>query len=139
MSTQFFPIPGCQTTAAAVRAALANSVLHLFKSSFAPTPANILADYTAAEADYDTYVAITITAWAAEILAPGTGYMILSGLQQFAVGASDPTVPNEIGGCYLVDAAGKLRLTGIFTAPVPMAMAGQGVPITLTWLFPTGV
>lgn len=139
MSTQFVPVSGCQVSADEMKTELASSVLHLFKSSFTPTPSNVLADYTAAEADYDAYAAITITAWQNPILAPGTGYMILSGLQQFNVGGTDPTVGNVIGGCYLVDAAGAIRLAVIFTNPIPMEMAGQGIPITLTMLFPTGV
>ena len=52
-----------------MQTALVNSVLHLFKSSFTPTPANVLADYTAAEADYDSYNPITIAAWQNPILA----------------------------------------------------------------------
>lgn len=122
-----------------MQTALALSVLHLFKSSFVPDPSNILADYTAAEADYDAYAAKTLTAWNEPILAPGSGYMILSPLAQFDVGVTDPAVGNVIGGCYLVDAAGKLRLTVIFTQPIPMEMAGQGIPINLTMFFPTGV
>jgi hypothetical protein len=139
MAIVFAPVSGCGVSAAAMQADLALSILHLFKATFVPNPSNVLADYTAAEADYDTYAPITITAWDNPILAPGSGYMILSGLQQFEVGAADPVVGNVIGGCYLVDAAGKIRQTVIFDAPVPMQFAGQGIPITLTILFPTGV
>lgn len=126
------------TTATAIRTALANSVLHLFQSDLVPEPSTPLADYTAAEADYAGYAAVTMTAWNAPILAPGTGYMIGSPLVQFAwvSGGGDPQ--NTIGGCYLVDAAGKLRLTVIFTNPIPMQQAGQGIPLNLVWLFPTG-
>lgn len=139
MSVQFFPLEGCLTTATAIRTALANSVLHLFKSDFVPEPSSPLADYTADEADYDGYAAITMATWNAPILAPGTGYMIGSPLVQFVWTHDTDDVQNVIGGCYLVDSAGKIRLTVIFTAPIPMQQAGQGIPINLVWLFPTGV
>jgi hypothetical protein len=57
---------------------------------------------------------------------------------QFEVGAT-PTTTNVIAGCYLVDAAGDLRMTVIFTSPVPMQLDGQGIPLNLVWLFPTGL
>lgn len=90
-----------------MQAALALSTLHLFQSSYIPTPSNPLADYTAAEADYTAYAAQTFTTWFDAILAPGSGYMILSPAVQFQTGATDPVTPNVIGGCYLVDVARK--------------------------------
>lgn len=139
MSVTFFPLEGCLTTATAVRTSLVNSVLHLFKSDFSPEPGDPLSLYTAAEADYAGYAALTFAAWNAPILAPGTGYMIGSPLVQFVwtSGGGDPQ--NVIGGCYLVDAAGKLRMTIIFTQAIPMQQAGQGIPLNLVWLFPTGL
>ena len=139
MSTQFFPVAGCKESATEMQSELANSVLHLFKSELVPDPSTPLSSYTAAEADYDGYAAETLAAWNDPILAPGTGYMIGSPLVQFA--AADPFTGdgNTIGGCYLVDAAGKLRMSVIFTAPIPVQMPGQGIPINLVWLFPTGL
>lgn len=120
-----------------MRTALASSVLHLFQSSLTPDPSTLLAAYTAAEATFDGYAAATITAWNAPILAPGTGYMIGSPLVQFAWEHDADDVTNVIGGCYLVDSGGRIRLTVIFTSPIPMEMAGQGIPINLVWFFPT--
>lgn len=139
MSVQFVPLSGCYQNALQQQTAFAASEVHLFQSSFVPTPSNILADYTAAEADYDTYVALEMTAWFDPILAPGTGYMIQSPEVQFSTGSTDPTTPNVIGGCYLLDTAGNLRFTVIFTAPVPMELAHQGIPLNFVWFFPTGV
>lgn len=138
MSVQFIPLSGCLANATQMQTALAASILHLFQSTFVPTPSNALADYTAAEADYDDYMALEMTAWLDPILAPGSGFMIQSPEVQFAVGDTDPVVGNVIGGCYLVDAAGKLRITVIFTQPIPMQIAYQGIPINLVYLFPTG-
>lgn len=137
MAVQFNPLSGCLANATERQVVLVNSVLKLFKSSFTPSPSSPVADYDAAEADYDNYAAITIPAWNDPILAPGSGYMILSPLDQFEVGLTDPAVPNIIGGCYLVDAGGVLRNTVIFTQPIPMQLAGQGIPVTLTLFFPT--
>jgi hypothetical protein len=139
VATQFQPVAGCLESATEMQTVLALSVLHLFKDGLNPDPSTPLADYTAAEADYDTYAAITLTAWNNPILAPGTGYMTMSPAVQFAVGPSDPVTPNLIQGCYMLDAAGNLRLVVIFDAPLPMQVAGQGIPIQLSWLFPTGV
>lgn len=138
MSTQFFPLAGCLQTATEARAALAASVLHLFKSSFVPSPSNVLADYTAAEADFDGYLAATLTTWNAPILAPGSGYMVGSPLVQFAWEHDTDDVGNSIGGCYLVDSGGHLRMCVIFTESVPMTGPGCGIPLNLIELFPTG-
>lgn len=138
MATSFYPLSGCLQSAAEMRAALANSVLHLFQESLSPNPSTPLSEYTAAEADYDGYAAVTISAWNAPILAPGSGYMIGSPLVQFVWTLDTDAVGNVIKGCYLVDSGGKLRLTVIFTELVPMELAGQGIPVNLVWFFPTG-
>lgn len=139
MSVQFIPLSGCLANATQMQTAFADSMLHLFQSTFVPTPSNVLADYTAAEATYTGYEAIEMTAWLAPILAPGSGFMINSPEVQFSTGDTDPTTPNIIGGCYLVDSTGALRLTIIFTAPTPMEVAYQGIPIQIVYFFPTGV
>ena len=136
VSQQFYPLEGCAKSAAERRTAYAGGSLRLFQSSFTPTPSSVAADYAAAIADYDGYANQTIAAWNVPILAPGTGYMIGSPIMQFLCTGSG--TPNTIGGCYYLDAAGVVRATVIFTAPVPMQMAGQGIPINLIDLFPTG-
>lgn len=138
MSVQFIPLAGCLANALQQQTAFAASLLHLFQSTFMPDPSNVLADYTAAEATYDTYAAIEMTTWFDPILAPGSGFMINSPEVQFSTGDTDPVVTNLIGGCYLVDATGHLRITIIFTAAIPMQLAYQGIPINIVYLFPTG-
>jgi len=139
MSVQFYPLAGCLENALERQAALVNSVLHLFQSPFVPTASSVLADFDDAEADYDTYAAETLAAWFDPILAPGSGYMIGSPLVQFEVGDTDPVTPNVIAGAYLTDQTGKLRWSVTFTETVPMQLAGQGIPLNLIFLFPTGV
>jgi hypothetical protein len=137
MTTQFYPTAATAKQAAERRTVYANSVLHLFQSTLVPTAATPLSDYTANEADYDAYAAVTITAFEDPILAPVSGFMIGSPLVQFEVGAADPVVTNLIGGWYLVDSAGVIRLVGIFDTPVPMQIANQGCPVNLYDVFPT--
>lgn len=139
MSTQAFPLSGCLASALQMQTTLANSVLHLFKAAFAPTPSSILADFNGAECDYDSYAVLTFTAWNTPILSPGSGYMIQSPLVQFFFPTGGAGVGNSVGGCYLVDAAGVLRLYVIFTQPIPMQVPGQGIPISLLWFFPTNL
>ncbi len=64
--------------------------------------------------------------------------MILSPLVLFEVGATDPVVGNTIGFFWVEDADGVVRMVGIFDTALPMQMAGQGIPLSLVDLFPTG-
>lgn len=137
MPIQFTPLQGTQQSAEERRTVYALSTIHLFQSSLNPNGSTPKADYVAAEANYDTYVAQTFTAWLPAILAPGSGYMIESPLVQFAVGPVDPVTPNVIGGCYVLDAAGVIRIAVKFDTAVPMQVAGQGIPISIVELFPT--
>jgi len=130
-----FVLLGADTTTLAKSSGSGN-VIMLIKEPF--TPASNLDPTALDEADFTGYAAETLTAWNTPILAPGTGYMIGSPLVQFEVGAA-PSVTNVINGCYLVDAAGDLRMVVIFTSPIPMQLDGQGLPINLVWLFPTGL
>ena len=138
-ASQFFPLSGCKVIAAAMQTAMAASNCRLFQSSFTPDPSNVLADYVAAEATYSGYAEQEFTAWFDPILAPGSGYMIGSPLVQFEFDASPGTPSNNIGGCFVVDSDMNLRIAIIFDSEIPMQMAGQGIPLNIVWLFPTGL
>lgn len=138
MSVQFYPLAGALKNATDRRTGYANSVIRLFKSTMNPTPSSQLAAYVAAEADYDGYAAVTMAQWNAPILAPGTGYMIGSPLVQFAWTLATNAVGNMIGGAFVVDSAGVLRMVVVFTQPIPMQGPGAGLPINLIDFFPTG-
>lgn len=137
-NVQFYPLESCLQQADERQAVYAASVLHLFKSTLVVDASTTKADLEAAEADYDAYVAQTLTAWFAPILAPGTGYMIASPLVQFSTGVTDPVVPNTIGGFWFEDAAGHVRGIGTFNPALPMQLANQGIDLNLVDLFPTG-
>jgi len=132
-------LSACQKQATERQTAYISSVVSLFQSSIGPiSPSVTKAILEAAEADYDDYAPITITAWEGPILAPGSGYEIIAPLVLFEVGAVDPATPNSIGGFWLEDAAGVVRLVGIFDPALPMQTAGQGIPLNILDLFPTG-
>lgn len=133
----FYPLAACREQASERRTEYATGEIHLFQSSFVPTPSDPLSSYTAAEADYDTYAPVTVTAWDDPILAPGSGFMISSPYFQFEVGATDPTTPNVIGGLWYEDAGGVIRFAIIFDEPLPMQAAYQAIYGTLVDLFPT--
>lgn len=138
MSTAFKSLPGCKRAAGLNQAALANSVVHLFKASLSPSPSTPLADYTAAEADFDGYTAQTITAFLNPSLAPGSGYQIQGPIQQFEWAHVSADVANSIAGAYLVDSTGVLIDVIIFTAPITMAGPDQAILVSFVELFPTG-
>lgn len=121
-----------------MQTALAGCSFKLFQASLVPTPSTPVADYDAAEANYDTYAAVTVAAWNDPALAEGSGFAIQSPLAVWNTGATDPVVPNMIGGLYVVDAGGALRGTLIFDTPIPMQLAYQNIPVSITLLFPTG-
>jgi len=135
---QFYTLQACQIQASERKTAYVDTVVHLFKSTLVPTSSTTKTELTAAEADYDDYAAITMAAWTGPILAPGSGYMILSPAVLFEVGVTDPVVPNVIGGFWIEDDNGVVRMVGIFADPLPMQLAGQGIPLNFVDLFPTG-
>lgn len=139
-------MPAFETIAATVQDAterqtiLALSKVRLFQSSLVPTPSTTKTELVAAEADYDDYPAggEGITAFLAPILNPAGGASISAPTVQFDVTSAAPAVTNLIGGAWLEDAAGLVRLVMPFAAPVPMEVQGQGFPLNITIGFPTG-
>lgn len=135
---QFYTLQAADKQAAERKAVYAGAVVRLFKSSFIPTGSSTKTEFVAAEANYDSYVAITIAAFLGPVLAPGSGFMILSPQILFLVGDTDPVVTNTIGGFWVEDSAGTVRMVGILDPSLPMEMAGQSVPLNLVDIFPTG-
>jgi hypothetical protein len=138
MSTLFTPLEGCLANALERQAALADATIDLFKSDLVPDPTTPVGDYIANVADYSGYAQLNFPLWNDPILSGSGGYMILSPLVQFATD-NPTTVTNICGGAFIRDVGGDLRLTVIFTEPIPMQVPGQGIPITVTVFFPTGV
>jgi hypothetical protein len=139
VATPFFPLAGCQASGLETQTALAASFCRLFKTGFVPDASTPRADYLTNEADYTGYTAggEPIAAWNDPILAPGSGFQMGSPLVQFDT-ADPTTVGNVIGGAWVEDAAGIIRMTVIFDAPVSMDAPFQGIPINWIWPFPSG-
>jgi hypothetical protein len=133
----YLSLTGAKIEAAAAKTLLANSVLHCFKSPFAPTPTSTLADFTAQEADYDGYAALTIAAWGNPILA-GVAYAILAPTQTFRWALDADAVGNQIGGTYLVTAGGDLYQYTVFDPTRAIQGPDQAIVTTPTDVFPAG-
>lgn len=137
MPPPFYPNSAALADATAKRAAVALSVLKLFKTGFVPTPDTVAADLDAVECDYDDYAPITITAWLPPVSAVGGGSQITAPTSQFSISV-DQVVPNTVGGYWIELAAGDVQIIRQFDTPVPMVNAGNFVQVTPTMVFPNG-
>ena len=136
----FESLAACIQDATERKTVLAASKVRLFKSTLIPTPSTTAADLAAAEADYTDYPVggDAITAFLAPVLNPAGGASISAPTVQFSVTTLNPPITNLIGGAWLEDSTGKVRLIMPFAAPVPMEIQGQGFPLNITIGFPTG-
>ena len=136
----FFPNSGCLKQAGEMQTVLENSKLRLFQSSLNPSPSTLLADYVAAECDYDGYTpgGLTVTAFLDPISAPLGGAQIQAPTKQFTYVDGVGHVSNNVGGWFLCDAAGAVRAVGVLGSPVPMASNGDGLPIDVVLRFGNG-
>lgn len=137
MPVRFFPSTFALSQAVDLQTLLALSVIKLFKAGFVPTPANVVADYDAQEADYSTYAPETITAWLDPVAAVGGGYRITAPTEQFDL-ASTPAVGNMIGGYWIEEAGGDVVLVTVFDNPVAMTTAGNSIQVNPTVVVPVG-
>jgi hypothetical protein len=107
--------------------------MHLYKAIATPlSVSTVIGDFT--EADYDGYVAKTITAWNNAYLDPAGGASIQSGTQQFDF-TSVPLTTNLVLGFYVTNAAGALIFAGNFDAPIAMIQNGDSIPVNATLNF----
>ncbi len=135
--TSALSMTGAKLEATAGKTRLANSVLHLFQSSFTPTPNSTLADFTAAEADFDGYAGITIATWSDPVLA-GQGFAIYAPTQTFRWEHDTDDVGNQIGGAYLVTSGGVLYQYTKFDPTLNVSGPDQAIIVTPTDVYPAG-
>jgi len=129
----------CLTTAAELQTAFAASLVRLFKSTFIPTVSTTKAELVANEVLFTGYPAggEPITAWLDPLLDPSGGASITAPTVQFAV--TGPVVDTDlVGGFWLEDAGGDVRIVGQLANPIPMEVVGQGFPLNLKEVVPTG-
>lgn len=130
-------LTGARVEAVAGKARLANSVLHLFQEGFAPTPTSLLADFEAAECDFDGYLPLTIAAWSDPVLA-GVAYAIYAPTQTFPWVFDTLGTGNQAGGAFLVLAGGELYQYTIFDPTRPIQGPDQAIITTPTDVYPAG-
>jgi hypothetical protein len=90
------------------------ALLHLYQSTFTPTPANVAADFLAAEATFTGYAPQALTYGAVGVDATGVP-TALSDRAFFQ--ATDGASPNQIGGCWVqADTVGpRITTSCVFT------------------------
>lgn len=133
----FLSLSGARLEAVAGKTAFANSVLHLFKAGFNPSPTTTKAEFDAQECDFDGYTAKTITAWSDPVLA-GVAYAIYAPTQTFPWTADTDLIGNQVGGSYLVTAGGALSQYTTFDPTRPCMGPDQAIITTPTDVYPAG-
>jgi hypothetical protein len=137
MATELVPLSGGLWTAGLIQTALALSKLRLCTTGLNVSPNTTLAECVALEATFSGYTAggYSLTTWNAPVFDPAGGASIQSLQVQPAQSAT--TVTNILGSWFLVDATGVLIAVGNFDSPIPMAVVGDGFPITVKLWFGT--
>jgi len=131
-------LEGALVNAEAGLTQMANGVLHLFKSSFNPTPTSLLADFLAAECDFDGYAPKTIVAWTSPPILSGVAYTIYAPTQTFLWEFDAEGIGNQVGGMFYVLAGGELYRYTTFSPTLPMQGPSQAVVRTPTNVYPAG-
>lgn len=119
-----------------LKTALANCKVALYKSSIPSTgPGSTAATLAASEADYSGYTAggVTVTAVGDPYLDADTVIVTIPSQQfNFLTPEEDDPVTNNIGGAYVVDAAGKLRGVFPFSGSRPMLSDSNSIVVSLS-------
>lgn len=115
-------------------AVLAASKFRMFKSGLSLTRFTTKAMMVAAECDFDGYTAggYTLATWTGPITDPNGGVVLTSPLVNPNFNTpSDPIVGNEVGGWWVEDAAGIVRLAGQYDPVRPIQIEGDGFPVVI--------
>jgi len=115
--------------------------LHLYKSSFAPGPSNVAADFLAAEANFTGYAPVTLTYSSIGVDANGSPVALTN---RAFFQATDAVSPNTIGGCWVENDIGTTPVvkTSVefyqFQSPIPMSLALQFIGVVVAVYQPGG-
>lgn len=129
MDTQIYTKEAQNVKASMVKLALALSKLRLFDDSLTLTQFTTKAQLLAAESVFDGYTpgGYVLTAWLGPLNDSGGGVVITSPLVHLAYGpAEDPVVTGLVGGWWIEDAAGAVRIAGTYDPPRVMTQVGDG-------------
>ncbi len=125
-----YPKTGALKIAAALVTLLSTGSLKLFKNNLTLTPNTTKAELAAAEADFSGYAAEAITAPDDAYIDRSGGASVIVPTVEFVFDGTDlsPTT-NLIYGWWLEDTDADLFTCGKFDEPIPMAAAGDALPL----------
>lgn len=132
----FYPNVGQLWLAGITRTALASSVVSLYQNTLTPSVLSTKAELEAAEADYDGYLPITVTAWGAPFLSALGGAIQMPSVQFQPTG---DTTPNTINGAWIETAGGVLVSIISFPQSVPMVTTADAIPLSEILRFGSGL
>lgn len=112
---------------------LVSSKVRLFRAELTLTVFTTKVELVSAECDFEGYPVggIALAAWTGPSIVGGGGRALTSPLANFATANAvtlDP--PNQVGGWWVEDATGNVRLTGTFSPVRPMTTKFQ----TIAWI-----
>lgn len=99
-----------------------------------PNPGTTIEECDAAECDFSGY-AEQVFNLLQSYLPTGGGAGFDMATELFLATADTPFVDNMVGGFWIESAAGVLYLIGTFDDPIPIAKAGDAVPVSVTQIF----
>lgn len=104
------------------------SKLRLFTNAIVPTAGTTKAELVAEEASFTGYPSggYTLTDWLPALFAPGGGAVILGNKVEVVYTSGSPVT---IGGYWVEDSDGKVRLVYVYDPPRTLAQVGDGWPI----------
>jgi hypothetical protein len=132
MPSSVYTETGAMQLADSIQTLMAESKIRLFSTAVAISKTTTKAELVAAEATYDGYAAVTVTAFLNPYLDPAGGATTQSGTKIFYYGpAASPPVTNNVLGFWVETAAGVPILIVGFDSPVPMIEVGDAVPVNV--------
>jgi len=131
---QLYTRQAAMEKATVIKTSLATSKVRFFQSTLSVSQNTTKVELVAAEADFSGYTAAgyALTAWGGPVKNAAGGAIITSPAISPAVTDPDPDpiVGNTLGGWWVEDTSGDVRLVGVFDQPIPMNAVGDG----FTWI-----
>jgi hypothetical protein len=108
--------------------------VHLYKNNLNPDPTTPLATFTAAQADYTGYAAVSVGVWGAPYIAIDGLAHVTAPSKQFQ--ATDAVNPNTIYGAYATNTGGTVLIYFVvFDTPVSLINALQALIFTPDYVY----
>lgn len=133
MSRVFYTNEAVIQLATELDTALLLCTIDLYQDSLVPGITTTQAELAAAVATYSGYAQKSVAALLPPYLDPAGGASTNIATQQFQ--HSGGAVANNIGGAWVEDAGGIVRLVIAFDNPVTMAVATDAIPLDIIFNF----